>query len=66
MPIVRNDLQSLAIQTDTWIEWRAVGAGDDRRLFFVRLAESYLKQPFYVLESREVMSILSLHVNKDV
>lgn len=102
MPIVRNDLQSLAIQTDTWIERRAVGADNDRRLItettapgfvipqslvreelsnwqgertfsatgfdreLIEQAESYLKRPFYVLESSEVMSILSLLVNKDV
>ncbi len=66
MPIVRNELQSLSIQTDTGIERRAVRADDDRGLFFVRQAESYLKRTFYVLESSAVMSILSLHVNKDV
>ncbi len=32
----------------------------------IEQAESYLKRPFYVLESSEIMSILSLHVNKDV
>ncbi len=55
----------VAEELSNWQGERTFSAtGFDREL--IEQAESYLKRPFYVLESSEVMSILSLHVNKDV